>query len=178
MKKEILILGTIFLFIGIGIQPAFAVELNLSNSVEEVEDCNCNVVDNYDIKRIERLLNRVESSLNRVEIRTKSITKLSKDNPEVIEDCEELSEKIKTFRELNEELNTAISGRDFPIICTILLPFMYAIGLGWAITAMLFEKYWHEPIQGALLLGLLFLFLILYDIMDTLLDAFGCLPDY
>ena len=104
MKKEILITGIICLFIGVGIQPAFANE-NISinrTSSENIEDCNCQDADNYDIVRVKSLLNKAERMLKRVEIFTKLIPILSKNNPEVIEDCEELSNRINAFKEINE----------------------------------------------------------------------------
>ena len=121
MKKEILIIGIICLFIGVGIQPAFAVDISNDTTTENVEDCNCQVADDYDIVRVKSLLNRAERLINRVELYTKLITTFSKDNAEVKEDCEELSDEINTFREMNEELRTAISGKGYPIIiCAIL----------------------------------------------------------
>ena len=123
MKKEILILGIIFLFIGVGIQPAFAIEISNIKPSENVEDCNCGIADNYDTVRVKSLLTRAESLLNRVEIFTNIIPLLYKDTPEVIKDCEKLSEKISTFREMNEELNTNTPFREYPIICGLLYPF-------------------------------------------------------
>lgn len=124
------VIGVIAIFILVGIQPAFAIEItNTKTSSENIEDCNCQVDNDFDIVRVKSLLNRAERSLNRVEIFTRFIPILIKDNPEVLEDCEELSEKITTFREMNEELKTAISGRDYPIICTILGNILLLLGM-------------------------------------------------
>ena len=107
MKKEILITGIICLFVGVGIQPAFANEnISINRPSENIEDCNCQVADNYNLVRLERLFNRIESLLDRVEILTKLIPILSIDNPEVIKGCEELSVKIRPLEEMNEEFNS------------------------------------------------------------------------
>lgn len=118
--KKSLVIGIIFIFIGVGIQPAFAIDISNNKQAESEEDCKCQVDDDYSLVRIKSLLNRAERLISSVEIFTKLIPILSKDIPEVSEDFEELSEKITTFREKNEELKSATSGRDFPIICDIL----------------------------------------------------------
>ena len=121
MKKEILIFGIIFLFIGVGIQPAFANEnISIDRPSENIDECNCQIVDNYKLVRIKSLLNRAESLLNKVEIFTKLIPILSKDNPKVIKDCEELSEKIKPLKERYEEFNSDSAFLDDWPICDIL----------------------------------------------------------
>ena len=128
MKKEILIFGIICLFIGVGIQPAFANE-NISinrTSSKNIEDCNCQDADDY---RLERLFNRIDSLLDRVEIFINLIPILSKDNPQVLEDFEELSEKITTFREMNEEeLSDGVSvygSQSNEKICSIIFILFY-----------------------------------------------------
>ena len=120
MKKEILILGIIFLFIGLGINPAFAVEISNDTTSEDIEDCDCEVTDNFDIVRIKSLLNRAERSINRVETFAKLIPILSKDNPEVFEVCleyiDECQEKLETIR-----LN--IQSGAFELICSLIEDF-------------------------------------------------------
>ena len=49
MKKEILILGIICLFVGVGIQPAYAVEISNVRPSEDIDDCNCEVIDDYNL---------------------------------------------------------------------------------------------------------------------------------
>jgi len=131
--KKILILGIICLFIGVGIQPAFAHE-NISinrPSSGNIEDCNCQVADNYNLVVLERLFNRIESVLNRVETCNKLIPFLFKDNPEVIKDCEELSEKINTFREMNNEFKSDSALLDNNRICDFLLTLIVIIMFIW-----------------------------------------------
>ena len=124
MKKEILIFGIICLFLGVGIQPTFAVEITNISPSEDIEDCNCQVADNYNPVRLEGLLNRAKRLINRVEIFTKLMPLLYKDNPEVIEKCEELSGKITTYREMiDEELSDHISlygSQSNRVLCGIL----------------------------------------------------------
>ena len=84
MKKEILILGIIFLFVGVAIQPVFATEISNIRPSENEEDCNCGIADNFDIVKIRSLLNRAEKLINRVETLTKLIPILSKDDPKFL----------------------------------------------------------------------------------------------
>jgi len=109
-----------YLFIGVGIQPAFTIEITNSRPIENTEDCNCRATDDYDIVRLERLFNRIDSLIDRVETCTKLISLMSKDKPEVIEDCEEISDEIKDLSMIVDELNIALSGQDNTIICAIL----------------------------------------------------------
>ena len=108
------------MFIGVGIQPAFTIEITNSRPIENTEDCNCRATDDYDIVRLERLFNRIDSLIDRVETCTKLISLMSKDKPEVIEDCEEISDEIKDLSMIVDELNIALSGQDNTIICAIL----------------------------------------------------------
>lgn len=118
MKKEILIIGIICLFIGVGIQPAFAIEnIAINRPSKIIEDCGCEVTDNYDIVRVKSLLNRVESFLNRVEMRTKLITTFSKDNPEVFEVC---LEYIEICQEKLETICLSIQSGKYELICSFL----------------------------------------------------------
>ena len=120
MKKEILIIGIIFLFVGVGIQPAFAVE-NISinrPSSENIEDCNCQVDDN-NLVRLERLSNRIDSFIDRVETCNKLMPILYKDNPEVKVEYEKLLNDIDLFEEIYADLenNIPVDGRP---ICNML----------------------------------------------------------
>lgn len=122
MFRKGLVAGIIVLFIGIIVQPAFANEITNVRPSENIDDCNCQVDDYYDIVRVKSLLNRADRLLNRVEIFTNLIFLMSKDNPEVTEDCEELSKKITTLKEINKELDTNPPKREYPIICRIIEP--------------------------------------------------------
>ena len=122
--KKSMIFGIIFLFIGIGIQPVFASEITNDTISDNIEDCNCQVDDN-NLVRVERLFNRIESLLDRVEIFTNLIPLAYKDNPEVIKDFEELSEKINTFKEMKEEFNSDSAFLDDELICDILWGIFY-----------------------------------------------------
>jgi hypothetical protein len=139
MFRKGLVAGIIFLFIAIGFQPAFAVEISNDATSDNIEDCGCDVVDDYDIVRVKSLLNRAERSLNRVEIFSKIIPILHKDNPELIEDCEELSEKITTFKEMNEELKTYSTFQYPYIICNYLEKAIESIAIILAILNQIME---------------------------------------
>jgi hypothetical protein len=86
--KKILVVGIIILFIGVGIQPAFANDISITTTSNIKEDCGCQPISNLHLVRLERLLNRVE-------IYTNILSLLFKHNSEVKEKCELLSNKIK-----------------------------------------------------------------------------------
>ena len=174
MKKEILILGIIFLFIGVGIQPAFAVEITNDTVSDNIEDCACQVVDDYDIVRVKSLLNRAERSINRVEMRTKLITKLSKENPEVFEVC---LEYIDECQEKLETISLSIQSGAFELICSLIWNFaefsynfvnkiltifdeiierLPILELPLLIIALPLLVYFHIIVEPIFLLGLLF----------------------
>ena len=172
MKKEILILGIICLFIGVGIQPAFANEnIPINRPSENIEDCNCEINDNFDIVRIKSLLNRAERMLNRVEIFTKLMPLLYKDNPEVIEKCEELSGKIITIKENIGELNTYW---DFPIICVFLDILENIFWKCIDIFVMLYEKFYDYPTLWEFFYIFYMLFLHTWGIIYIIMMLFNC----
>ena len=106
--KKALVVGIIVLFIGVGVQPAFANEVSITNKTSDVEeDCNCNPVSNLHLVRLERILNRVESYTNIISI-------FSNRNPVIQEKCEELSNEITTLKETNNELKFGSLDGDYP----------------------------------------------------------------
>ena len=88
MLKKILAVGIIILFIGVGIQPAFAVDTKTSvvNQQKE-ENCGCEVVSKSNLVKVKRLLNRLE-------VNSKLLSVLSKNHPELVETSEGLSNEI------------------------------------------------------------------------------------
>ena len=80
MKKEILIFGIICLFIGVGIQPAFAVEISNNSPSENIEDCNCKPINDLPI---------IGSIINFILLKKGNI-------PEVSEKSKELLDKSNT----------------------------------------------------------------------------------
>ena len=123
--KKGLVVGVIFLFIGVGINPAFAVKTKTSivNNQSE-EDCGCQVINDVNLVRFERLSNRIEKLLNMLEIYTNIVSILSKNNLVIAEKYEDSSNEIATLKESNEELKTDIIFQDSPFICDILEKFL------------------------------------------------------
>jgi len=92
MKKEILIVGTICLFIGVGIQPAFAVEPVKTSKINNVENTNPKeylfqtIVDIANNPDVNELLKRVDNgccnpirfNFNNVDIYKKSLFNIPK----------------------------------------------------------------------------------------------------
>ena len=105
---KILAVLIIVLFIGAGIHSAFAVVSSHSIRVNQNEECSdCIKLNNSEYIKIYRLLNKVE-------VYSKLLLVLSKDNPEIKDEIEELSDKISILKE-----EFAI-GQPFPTICAIL----------------------------------------------------------
>ena len=77
------VLVIIVLFLGVGFQPALANEIS-TNIVSDVdEDCNCKPINDIQVVRIERLLDRLENRINFILLRYGHL-------PEVAEKCEEV----------------------------------------------------------------------------------------
>jgi hypothetical protein len=111
MYKKGLVVGIIVLFIGVGVQPALAVEPKVSeNTMETEEDCGCKEVSDVNLNRLDKALNRLEGN-------TGFISFLSKRNPKIAEEYQELSNRINALTEMNEEY---FSIWPFPVICSIL----------------------------------------------------------
>jgi hypothetical protein len=61
--KGVLVIGIIFLFLGVAVQPAFAVDVSITKASESKDDCEiCPKVSNQHIVLIKSLLNRLERS--------------------------------------------------------------------------------------------------------------------
>ena len=97
--KKTLVFGIIILFIGVSIQPVFADDNKSStDNTENENDCGCEVVSDAQHIRFEELLNRLE-------IYAKKLSLLFKDNPKIVEKCEELSKIISKIKSLNVDGN-------------------------------------------------------------------------
>jgi len=83
-----LVVGIIFLFIGVGVYPAFAEDTKQSivNNQSE-DDCGCQVVNRYNLFRVKLLLVRLEVYINIILLRFGYI-------PEVAEKCQEILTKL------------------------------------------------------------------------------------
>ena len=114
MYKKGLVLGIIVLFIGVGVQPAFAVETGSSvNTVQLEEDCECEIVDEYNPDKLIQLLNEVKVYVNNILLNFGHI-------PYVKEKCEEILDTIESFT----------GWEDTPILCAILY------GIGFSVFAI------------------------------------------
>ena len=102
-----LVVGVIFLFVGIGIQPAFAV----SSNVSEEKDCNLCAKKNSKshLVLISGLLSIIEKYENQLSV-------LSEQSPQIDEQYQQLSTAITIF---SEEINNNYRNED-SIICLII----------------------------------------------------------
>ena len=152
-NKALIVFGITILFLGVGIQPGFAVNVSTSISGSE-EDCNLcpKKVSKSHLVLIESLLNKLDTLVN-------SLTVISKYNPIVEKKYQELSNKFLILKEIIVD-NNKIS--NFPVICTILgilfilyaitefipidydFPFMKVIFYQWEI-GLTFNCFWYEP---------------------------------
>jgi hypothetical protein len=169
-----LVVGIIFLFIGVGVQPAFARDTIKTTISETLEDCECQPIRNHNLDRLEKLSIRTNMLLNRVRIFTNIVGILSKNNPEISkEKFEELSNRITTLKELNENLNLYN-----PTVCLALfLMFGSVMGIGFFYQGIgdAFELMGFEGIAGTFYLIGWTYFAIAFAIMKYSNDL-GCPP--
>ena len=103
MLSKTLAIGIIILFVGIGFQPAFAVETKLSaDNTEKNEDCNCPEVDRLHPIRIKFLLTKLK-------VVTKILLLRFGHLPEIKEICQKILDIIGSNRQL-----------DYTYLCKIL----------------------------------------------------------
>ena len=102
-----LAVAVILLFIGMGIQPAVAVEINEENVL------------------IQKIKTQIDSLKNKIDTIEKDENKISKLNPKYKEKFQELYDKITT---VNEEINY-IKTYDFPILRIIYEIILFLITL-------------------------------------------------
>ena len=126
--KNVLVVAVILLFVGVCVQPAFAINPNLSDSED---DCDiCLKVSNLNLVRLENLSNKIYKYDNILSV-------LSKNYPEFTEKYQELSERITTFKEINKELkqvankdkNTSLCDLLQNISLVLIMPYAFYRGL-------------------------------------------------
>ena len=116
MYKKGLVVGIIILFVGMGVQPALAVENKVStDKVEDLEDCDCQEIDDEQLGILKKYLNRFESNI-------KKLSLLFKDNSEIANEYEELTNSIQ---EMNIVINSDIK---FPILCEFFTNILESLG--------------------------------------------------
>jgi hypothetical protein len=92
--KKIIVISIICLFIGVGVQPALAIEPKVSyNNIENEEDCDCQTA----VSEVD--LNRIEKSIDSIEGYTKILSLYSKQYPEYEGISEELNRRISGLKE-------------------------------------------------------------------------------
>ena len=118
-KNILLVIGTTILFLGISVQTSIAtvqpkyIDVEYSSDIEE--DCEiCPKVSNQNRFLIKILIKRLEKLDNRLSV-------ISKYNPIVAKKYKEVSERISSITEMNNELKQDSSLEDYPILCDILL---------------------------------------------------------
>ena len=114
MKKEIIVKGlavvVILLFVGIGIQPAFA----FTPTIDTNDTCDLCP------KKGKSHLLSIESILNRLEIFEKQLSILYKLNLEVEDKYKKISERIFVLKEIYNKQITITNNDEFPFICFII----------------------------------------------------------
>ena len=139
MVYKSLVVGVIVLFIGVGIQPAFAVTPDTSDSDE---DCNiCPKVSNLRLVLLERLVNRFETLISKLSV-------VSKLNPVIDEKYKELSDAITTFKEMNKELQFERPLIIRRILCGIALIICIVVVIisTFILVQPWFEEFWDKVI--------------------------------
>jgi len=126
-----LVVGVIVLFVGLGVQPAFAVKSDVSDSRD---DCNLcpKKVSNQNLVRLKNVVSRLETLNSKLSV-------LSKQYPEMEGLYIELSDIILTLKEINKTTELNSPNSDFTIICEI----FYRIANGAESLAQRFEGLWE-----------------------------------
>jgi hypothetical protein len=117
---KFLVVGVIVLFIGIGIQPAFAIELEQPFN-DDCEICPKKVSKQHLIL-LEILLNKMEKYDNQLSV-------LSKLNPEVEEKYQEILERITTLQDLDPSNEFCDFLAIFATLLMLPIDILYSIGL-------------------------------------------------
>ena len=159
MFKKILVIGIIIMFLGVGIQPVFAITSNTSNINE---DCGCQPINNVDFVRIKFLQKKLDAF-------TKSILSKYKQIPENNKFNNEKSEFIIYFEFLeknNELLNSIKSIKPFSIrpLC-VYLKALYNIIINQAEFCFEYLRFFQPGDHGILyyvVTGLVFYMLAIF----------------
>lgn len=145
--KKVLITGIISLFIGIGLQPAFANEVSIANTTDILEGCKCG----QPVKN--NLIDRLKSLMNRFEKTKYIILRLSKHNPEHEEKYQELYDKITAITEMNNNYLSDLSW-DFPIICDKIIRLYWRVYYSLAaLDEYLVDLTGEHPVLGLILIS-------------------------
>ena len=107
--RKVLVAGIIVLFLGIGVQTAFAIEIsNVKPSSENIEDCNCQVIDNYKLEKYKNQIDKLETY-------SKLLLTLSKNYPKVEVEYQKLLNDIDLFKGIYDNLENYKSVNNRPI---------------------------------------------------------------
>ena len=157
MFSKILAIGVILLFIGVGIQPAFAVELKLStDKTEKAEDCECQEVNRADPFMVLLWLDKLEVFTNIILSKFGHI-------PEVEEDCYDMFNIINSYDPLSNG----------EVVCAIIIGFYSVISSIYNSIKELQEKLIERyPIIGNLLAGFLYIPLLPIMVIHYFLETF------
>ena len=130
MKQRIicktLAVAVILLFLGLAIQPSVAVQ---PETTDIEDDCNlcAKKVSKHHLVLIQSITRRLETYSNQ-------ILNEFKDEPEIRQKCQEISDNIALLRDIK-------LGWDFPIICTTLALLISPIAHIWTFLFNLIIKY-------------------------------------
>jgi hypothetical protein len=153
ISKQLICISIIFLLLGVSYTSAIRVE-NKTTIVDSEEDCGCNEVSDADIVRLEKQIDRLERYSNLLLV-------LSRYNPELKDECEELVNGISSIKGIFDDLPDEPSDT---ILCGI-FTFLYMILSPIVIISNLIYEFIYEyfPILSELLYIILFpvLFVIL-----------------
>jgi len=166
--KKGLVFAIILMFISVSFQHVYAFDINsFSDNIQNENDCGCGVVSNVQHIRFEKLLNRLELSKNKLLV-------LFKDNIGIIEEYEELSNRISTLAELNLELrsNSPI------IICELLARILKVIDcrvLACCSLAIIFFEYYNFTLLSDFFLYRALYFATFAEFICKIMMKFDCI---
>jgi len=162
--KNALAVGIILLFLGVAIQPSIATikqeSIDEEYSSDSEEDCKlCPKASKKHLVRLKSFINRFENLGNKLSV-------ISKYNPIVVEEHQELSDRIAVLKVIYKELKPDWK---YPVICTILIVLLLIFS---NIGGIIYMVYYINPVLYSILLS--FLFIISYPIFNLIL-LFDCI---
>ena len=155
-------------------------DVSLNRKIEKIEDnntitetydnddCGCQDVSNQHLVNLERLLNRLESY-------SKIILLLPKFYPDIAEECKELSNRITSLAEMNEELKSDSPFKD--VICfALLMAFLAFNGIMFALGDIMLA-FGEDSIVWKLLEPVMASVLFTCAVLLALMQEYDCWED-
>lgn len=162
LLSKTLVIGVVVLFVGVSLSSAVSINAKSAMDHEQSEECReCNEVSDADLIKVERLLERVE-------IYSKLLMVLSKNNPEIKENYENLADMISILNTLNskESICNWLEDKWYDI--------MFNIGPYYAGLWYVYFYYKHKFILSFIPFSIAMMYVSLTWLIWIIYDIIGC----